>query len=82
MFNTFADVGTENIKDSDFALGVASFLVVALGGTFIGLIFGAVASFTTKYTKSTPILEPLVALSIAYLSYLTAEITSTSSILA
>lgn len=82
LFYALADIGQENIIVVDGVLGCVSFIVVALGGTIIGLIFGLIASFTSKYTEKTPVLEPLVVISIAYLSYLTAEMTSTSSILA
>lgn len=82
LFYAFAEIGQENIIAVDGVLGCVSFIVVALGGTIIGLIFGVIASFTTKYTEKTPVLEPLVVITIAYLSYLTAEMTSTSSILA
>ncbi|CAF0955513.1 unnamed protein product, partial [Brachionus calyciflorus] len=82
LFYAFAEIGQENIIVVDGVLGCVSFLVVALGGTLIGIIFGLIASFTTKYTEKTPVLEPLIVITIAYLSYLTAEMTSTSSILA
>ena len=82
LFAAFADMGQENILPVDVVLGAASFLVVALGGVLIGIIFGAVASMTTKFTEKTPVLEPLIIITFAYLSYLTAEATSTSSILA
>jgi len=75
-------MGKENLIGTDFLLGATSFLIVALGGTLIGIIFGVIASFTTKFTGHTPVLEPLIIISFAYLSYLTAEMTSTSGILA
>lgn len=82
LFDGLSEVGGENIIAVDVVLGAASFLVVALGGVLIGIIFGVLASLATKYTEKTPILEPLIIIAIAYLSYLTAEMTSTSSILA
>lgn len=81
MFNTFSDMG-DNLKPHDYLLGTTSFFVVSLGGTVIGIVFGLIASFTTKFTANTPVLEPLLVLTFAYLSYLTAEMTSTSGILA
>jgi NhaP-type Na+/H+ or K+/H+ antiporter len=77
-----ADIGGSNIDAVDIVLGATSFFVVAGGGVIIGIIFGAIASMTTKYTEKTPILEPLLVITLSYLSYLTAEMTSTSSILA
>ena len=82
MFDTFSEMGAENLEPVDYVLGTTSFFVVALGGTLIGIIFGLIASFTTKFTEHTPVLEPLIIITFAYLSYLTAEMTSTSGILA
>ena len=82
LFDSFAEMGEENIQVADVALGATSFLVVSLGGVVIGLVFGFIATITTKYTEKTPILEPLIVITYAYLAYLTAEMTSTSSILA
>jgi NhaP-type Na+/H+ or K+/H+ antiporter len=75
-------MGEENIKPVDIALGCASFTIVAFGGVLIGIIFGIIACFTTKFTEHTPVLEPLIILTYSYLSYLTAEMFSTSGILA
>ena len=82
LFDVFSGMGMENIKPVDCVLGCASFLVVAVGGVLIGILFGIIACFTTKFTEHTPILEPLIILTYAYLSYLTAEMFSTSGILA
>lgn len=82
MFDTFAEMGSENIQAVDIVLGATSFLVVALGGVLIGIIFGVIGSLTTKLTKHTRILEPLIVITYSYLSYLTAEMFSTSGILA
>ncbi len=75
-------MGASNIATTDILLGASSFFVVAFGGVLIGIVFGALASFTTKFTENAPILEPLIILTYSYLSYLSAEMTSTSSILA
>jgi NhaP-type Na+/H+ or K+/H+ antiporter len=82
LFDGFSEMGLENIQGVDVVLGATSFLVVAIGGVIIGIVFGILASITTKYTETTPVLEPLIIITFAYLSYLTAEMTSTSSILA
>ncbi len=82
LFDAFADMGESNIQPVDIGLGIASFLVVAIGGVLIGIIVGLIACFTTKYTEHTPVLEPLIILIYSYLSYLTAEMVSTSGILA
>lgn len=75
-------MGAENVQPVDFVLGGVSFMIVAGGGVAIGIIFGMIGCFTTKFTEHTPILEPLIILTYSYLSYLTAEMFSTSGILA
>lgn len=82
MFDAFAEMGESNIEVVDLALGCTSFIIVAIGGVLIGIIFGIIACFTTKFTEHTPVLEPLIILTYSYLSYLTAEMFSTSGILA
>lgn len=82
MFDSFADMGTDNIIPVDIILGCTSFFIVAFGGVIIGIVFGLIACFTTKFTEHTPVLEPLIILTYSYLSYLTAEMFSTSGILA
>jgi sodium/hydrogen exchanger-like protein 3 len=59
-----------------------SFLVVAGGGTVIGILMGYACAFVTRFMEQAQLLEPLVVLSFAYLSYLTAEIFHMSGILA
>ncbi|MGH0177072.1 UNVERIFIED_CONTAM: hypothetical protein FKN15_074572 [Acipenser sinensis] len=60
----------------------ASFFVVSLGGTVVGLVFAFILALTTRFTKRARIIEPLFVFLLVYLSYLTAEIASLSSILA
>ncbi|RNA14047.1 putative Na(+) H(+) antiporter nhx-9 isoform X1, partial [Brachionus plicatilis] len=82
MFDSFADMAPESIGALNITLGGVSFLYVAFGGVLTGIIFGILACFTTKFTEHTPVLEPLIILTYSYLSYLTAEMFSTSGILA
>jgi NhaP-type Na+/H+ or K+/H+ antiporter len=82
MFYKFSEMGAENLIPIDFVLGGLSFFIVAVGGVLIGIIFGIIACFTTKFTEHTPVLEPLIILTFSYLAYLTAEMFSTSGILA
>ncbi|CAF0939437.1 unnamed protein product [Adineta steineri] len=82
MFASFANIGQPNIIVMDIVLGCLSFFVVALGGVLIGIIFGVIGCFTTKFTEHTPVLEPLIVLVYAYLAYLTSEMVSVSGILA
>jgi len=59
-----------------------SFITVAGGGTLIGILMGYFGALVTRFMDQATILEPLVVLGIAYLSYLTAEIFHMSGILA
>jgi sodium/hydrogen exchanger-like protein 3 len=82
MFQGFLAIGQNNLVPKDFLLGFASFFVVTIGGIVIGIIFGFMAVFMTKYTERTPVLEPLVVFMYAYIAYLIAEMTGLSGILA
>merc|ERR1719391_1831077 len=82
MFESYVEIEEENIQYTDIAKGFASFIVVAGGGTIIGVVWGYITGFVTRFMDQATILEPLVVLGIAYLSYLTAEIFHMSGILA
>jgi len=81
MFESFEEMGAPNITGQDIGFGLISFLVVAGGGTLIGIIFGYLCSLLTRWMKPIALMETLVVLSMAYLSYLTAEIFHMSGIL-
>ena len=55
--------------------------MVALGGTLVGIIWGYVAGFITRFTSNASILEPLLVFAMAFLSYYTAEMFKLSAIL-
>lgn len=59
-----------------------SFFVVSLGGTLVGVLFAFLLSLVTRFTKHVRIIEPGFVFVISYLSYLTSEMLSLSSILA
>ncbi|XP_043937321.1 sodium/hydrogen exchanger 5 [Protopterus annectens] len=82
VFNSFVEMGTENIQAIDYVKGVASFFVVSLGGTAIGLVFAFILALVTRFTKRVRMIEPLFVFLLVYLAYLTAEMVSLSSILA
>lgn len=63
------------------SLPQASFLIVSIGGTLVGLIFAGILAFTTRFTKKVRIIEPLFVFLLVYLAYLTAELFSLSAIL-
>ena len=81
MFESFVEIGEDNINTGDIVKGLFSFFVVALGGTLVGIIWGYVAGFITRFTNHTTILEPLMVFAMAFLSYYTAEMFKLSAIL-
>ena len=82
MFESYVEIEEDNITVSHIGKGFASFIVVAGGGTLIGIIWGYVTGFVTRFTNHAPILEPMFVFTMAYLSYLCAEIFHMSGILA
>lgn len=82
LFEAFVTIGESNLQTTDILGGIASFFVVAGGGTLIGIIWGYVTGFVTRFTNHARILEPLFVFTMSYLSYLTAEIFHMSGILA
>ncbi|XP_068596689.1 sodium/hydrogen exchanger 5 [Brachionichthys hirsutus] len=81
VYISFVEVGPENVQTADYFRGVVSFLIVSVGGTLVGLVFAAILSFITRFTKKVRIIEPLFVLLLVYLAYLTAELLSLSAIL-
>ncbi|XP_063919692.1 sodium/hydrogen exchanger 3 isoform X3 [Zophobas morio] len=82
LFESYTEMGLENIVYQDILAGLASFLVVALGGTVIGVIWGLATGFVTKFTNEVRVIEPIFIFVMAYLAYLNAEIFHMSGILA
>ncbi|KAM6980202.1 sodium/hydrogen exchanger 5 [Aplochiton taeniatus] len=81
VYISFVEVGPGNVQTVDYVKGVASFLIVSIGGTLVGLIFAVILGFITRFTKKVRIIEPLFVFLLVYLAYLTAELFSLSAIL-
>ncbi|XP_051545242.1 sodium/hydrogen exchanger 5-like [Myxocyprinus asiaticus] len=81
VYISFVEVGPGNVHTADYFKGIASFLIVSIGGTLVGLIFAVILAFVTRFTKKVRIIEPLFVFLLVYLAYLTAELFSLSSIL-
>ncbi|XP_036400155.1 sodium/hydrogen exchanger 5-like [Megalops cyprinoides] len=81
VYIAFVEVGPGNVQTADYFKGVASFLIVSIGGTLVGLIFAVILAFITRFTKRVRIIEPLFVFLLVYLAYLTAELFSLSAIL-
>ncbi|XP_046455208.1 sodium/hydrogen exchanger 3-like isoform X3 [Daphnia pulex] len=82
MFDAYVGMGQENIKYTDILSGFASFIVVAIGGTLIGIIWGFLTGFVTRFTNHVRVIEPIFIFVMSYLAYLNAEIFHMSGILA
>nr|XP_050859783.1 probable Na(+)/H(+) antiporter nhx-9 isoform X1 [Vespula vulgaris] len=82
MFETYSEMGPSRIVYTDILSGLASFLVVAIGGTIIGVIWGFATGFVTRFTNHVRVIEPIFIFVMAYLAYLNAEIFHMSGILA
>ena len=81
MFESYTEIGTDELTTSDVFKGFAEFFIVALGGVIVGIIFGYIAGFITRFTNRAPVIEPLLVFAMAFLSYYTAEMLKWSSIL-
>ncbi|XP_041375066.1 sodium/hydrogen exchanger 3-like [Gigantopelta aegis] len=82
MLEGFTEMGEENILAVDIASAVGSFFIIALGGTLIGIVFGMIGGFITKYTEHVKVIEPIFVFVLGYLAYLSAEMLHWSGILA
>ncbi|XP_023710999.1 sodium/hydrogen exchanger 3 isoform X3 [Cryptotermes secundus] len=82
MFEAYTEMGPTNILYTDLLAGFASFFVVALGGTIIGILWGFLTGLVTRYTHQVRVIEPIFIFVMAYLAYLNAEIFHMSGILA
>lgn len=82
MFEAYTEMGPNNILYTDVLAGLASFFVVALGGTIIGVLWGFLTGLVTRYTYQVRVIEPIFIFVMAYLAYLNAEIFHMSGILA
>lgn len=81
MFEAYSEMGPSNIMYTDILKGFASFLVVAVGGTIIGVVWGFLTGLVTRYTNEVRVIEPIFIFVMAYLAYLNAEIFHMSGIL-
>lgn len=82
MMEGYIEIGEANILITDYVAGIGSFFIIALGGTLIGVLYGMIGGFITKYTDHVRTIEPLFVFVLGYLAYLTAEMLHLSGILA
>ncbi|XP_049819790.1 sodium/hydrogen exchanger 3 isoform X4 [Aethina tumida] len=82
LFESYTEMGLDNIIYTDLLAGFANFFVVAIGGTVIGVMWGFATGFVTRFTNEVRVIEPIFIFVMAYLAYLHAEIFHMSGILA
>lgn len=81
MFEGYTEMGNENILPIDYFSGVASFFVVSCGGALIGVAFGILTAFMSRWTTFVAVIEPMFPFIMGYISYLFAEMFHLSGIL-
>ncbi|ROL45804.1 Sodium/hydrogen exchanger 3 [Anabarilius grahami] len=81
VFDAFVALGGPRIDAAEIFNGIVSFVVVAFGGSFLGVLFAILLSLLTRCTKHIQIIEAGFVFVMGYLAYLTAEMLSLSAIL-
>ncbi|XP_067281953.1 sodium/hydrogen exchanger 3.1 [Pseudorasbora parva] len=81
VFDAFVALGGPRIDAAEILKGILSFIVVAFGGSFLGVVFAILLSLLTRCTKHIQIIEAGFVFVVGYLAYLTAEMLSLSAIL-
>nr|XP_060640508.1 sodium/hydrogen exchanger 1 isoform X1 [Anolis sagrei ordinatus] len=79
LFDEFAKF--DQITVTDIILGFLSFFVVSLGGVFIGVVYGVIGAFTSRFTSHIRVIEPLFVFLYSYMAYLSAELFHLSGIM-
>ena len=84
LYNTMVSLSQQgsNIDSLQYVLAFFSFFFVVFGGLFIGFTVGVLSAFFCKFTKDTPVVEPLVMFSSAYFSFVLTETLHWSGIIA
>ncbi|XP_066504797.1 sodium/hydrogen exchanger 2-like isoform X2 [Hoplias malabaricus] len=80
LFESFLRMSS--VSGVDVLTGVCQFVLVGLGGLFVGLFFGLLAALTTRFTARAQVIAPLFIFLYSYLSYLTSEMLQFSGIMA
>ena len=73
--------GTVAITPMNVFLGALNFITVSGGGLAIGIVWGILTAIITKFTQEVRVVEPMIVIVIAYLSYVTSELFHFSGII-
>lgn len=76
-----ASQGPGYLTTSNIMVAVGMFFYVAGGGVLIGFLFGLLTSYFTKFSKFTGVMEIALFTVMPYMSYMVAEMVSTSALL-
>ncbi|XP_062944097.1 DNA topoisomerase 3-beta-1-like isoform X2 [Cynocephalus volans] len=79
LFKSFCQMTI--IETIDVFAGIANFSVVGIGGVLTGIFLVFLAAFTTRFTYSIRVIEPLFVFLYSYLSYITAGMFHLSGIM-
>ncbi|XP_028254902.1 sodium/hydrogen exchanger 1b isoform X1 [Parambassis ranga] len=79
LLKEFSHAGSVTVVDA--VLGVVCFFVVSLGGVLVGIIYGVLGAFTSRFTSHSRVIEPLFVFLYSYMAYLSAEVFHLSGIM-
>ncbi|CAI4221022.1 unnamed protein product [Auanema sp. JU1783] len=84
LYNMFTSILEQDLSvNLSLVLGKSFlFVVVTAGGLIIGVIFGFLTAFSTKFTNAVRVVAPIFIFVIPYMAYLTSEMLSCCSIMA
>ncbi|XP_062889880.1 sodium/hydrogen exchanger 1 [Mobula hypostoma] len=83
LYHLFDELaGATTIGAKEVVLGFLSFFVVSIGGVLVGIFFGILAAFTSRFTYRIRVIEPLFVFLYSYMSYLCSELFHLSGIMA
>ncbi|KAF0287366.1 Sodium/hydrogen exchanger 1 [Amphibalanus amphitrite] len=81
MFEEYMILGHSAFRMTDIGKGFVKFASAAVGGTFIGVIWGFITAFLTRFTHKVHVMEPIFVFTMPFLAYLNAEMFHLSGIL-
>ncbi|XP_051892310.1 sodium/hydrogen exchanger 1 [Pristis pectinata] len=83
LYHLFDELASASVIGAkEVVLGLLSFFVVAIGGVLVGIFFGILAAFTSRFTSRIRVIEPLFVFLYSYMGYLCSELFHLSGIMA
>ena len=81
MFEEYMILGHSAFRMTDIGKGFVKFASAAIGGTVIGIVWGFLTAFLTRFTHKAHVMEPIFVFTMPFLAYLNAEMFHLSGIL-